>query len=504
MLSPAWVNTTSPIELLVSRACEASLHEPNYATHIEVAEYINEKKANNPRDAAMLIARLACNRNPHVALLALALLDTLVQQCGYPFHLQISTKEFLNELVRRFPDRPPPFPGPVMSRILETIQSWKDTICVESRWREDLSNIIDMHRLLMHKGYRFRHVPRAAPTASSSATAVAANLKSAAELEAEDREAQSAKLQELIRRGTPKDLLVAQEIMKSLAGADPTSQVDYRTQALSELERLESKVILLGEMLDNANMAGGERSVTGDVYEQVATILTASRPKIQKWISDAEAGEDDTESLDTLLQLNDQINTILGRYEAFRRGDYEAAANPVPSQYAAPTSLIDFDDPTPASSAPSSTANDLDALFGGLGGGVAVGSPPPTNPATRPPVPLSSPPQPQPETNAQLGGSIMLPSTPVQPGRMRQPGYFDAVSQSTARPPYFNGAVAQPLVHQQGTLNGAVLQQQQQPPYFNGTGLAQPQPQVQQPQRQPQQAAPPQGKDPFADLAGLF
>ncbi|KAJ7705302.1 VHS domain-containing protein [Mycena rosella] len=495
MLNPAWVASTSPIELLISRACDASLHEPNYALHIEVADYINEKKANNPRDAAMLVARLACNRNPHIALLALALLDTLVQSCGYPFHLQISTKEFLNELVRRFPDRPPPFPGPVMSRILETIQGWKDTICVESRWREDLSNIIDMHRLLMHKGYRFRHVPRAAPTASSSATAVAANLKSAAELEAEDREAQSAKLQELIRRGTPKDLLVAQEIMKTLAGADPTTQDTYRNQALSELERLESKVVLLGEMLDNANMAGGERSVTGDVYEQVATILTASRPKIQKWISDAEAAEDDFESLDTLLQINDQINTVLGRYDAFRSGDYAAAANPVPSQYATPTSLIDFDDPTPAPGASSSSAaNDLEALFGGGGGGlggvalsspphVGAGSPPPVNPATRP-APAQSPPL---QSQIQLGGSIMLPGTPTPgpgPGahmQMQLPGYFGATG--AARSPYFNG-------------NGVAHPQVQQP-----------QPQVQQPQqppRQQQQAPAPQGKDPFADLAGLF
>ncbi|KAJ7182614.1 VHS domain-containing protein [Mycena crocata] len=488
MLSPSWVSTTTPIELLVSRACDASLHEPNYALHIEVADYINEKKANNPRDAAMLIARLACNRNPHVALLSLALLDTLVQSCGYPFHLQISTKEFLNELVRRFPDRPPPFPGPVMSRILETIQGWKDTICVESRWRDDLSNIIDMHRLLMHKGYRFRHVPRAAPSASSSATAVAANLKSAAELEAEDREAQSAKLQELIRRGTPKDLLVAQEIMKTLAG-DPASQVDYRTQAMSELERLESKVVLLGEMLDNANVAGGERTVTGDVYEQVATILTASRPKIQKWISDAEAGEDDTESLDTLLQINDQINTVLGRYEAFQRGDYAAAASPVPDQFAAPTSLIDFDDPTPAASAPSAT-NDLDALFGmGMSSppvNLPTSSPPPVNPATRP-----SPPHPQQQTHAQLGGSIMLPSTPTpglaQPTRQPGlPGYFNGTS--AAQPPsYFNGAsLAQPVV---GQRVAQPMVPQQSPP------IAQP--------RQ-QQTPAPQGKDPFADLAGLF
>ncbi|KAK7050397.1 rRNA-processing arch domain-containing protein [Favolaschia claudopus] len=458
MLNPQWATTTTPIELLVSRACDASLHEPNYALHLEVATFINEKKANNPRDAAMLIARLACNRNPHVALLALALLDTLVQSCGYPFHLQISTKEFLNEL----------------------------TICTESRWREDLTNIIDMHRLLMHKGYRFRHVPRAAPTASSSATAVAANLKSAAELEAEDREAQSAKLQELIRRGTPKDLLVAQEIMKSLAGADPTNQVDYRSQALSELERLETKVVLLGEMLDNANMAGGERTVTGDVYEQVATILTASRPKIQKWISDAEASEDDSEALASYLQMNDQLNTVLSRYDAFKRGDFEAARNPVPSEYAAQaqaaSSLIDFDDPPPATGA----TNELESLFGGLGSAppvVPASSPPPVNRATHP-MP----------SQAQLGGSIVLPATPT-PGPAHTPiphqsgslGYFNPASTMRPQQPMYPGGTSIVPSHP----NGA-----QQPGYTNGAGV------VQQPPAQTVGA--PQGKDPFADLAGLF
>jgi ADP-ribosylation factor-binding protein GGA len=126
----------------------------------------------SPREAAMLIARLANNRNPHIAILALALLDTLVQSCGYAFHLQISTKEFLNELVRRFPERPPPFPGPVMSRILELIHGWKEGICAESRWKEDLGNIRDMHRLLTYKGYRFRDFARRQQEATSSVSAI--------------------------------------------------------------------------------------------------------------------------------------------------------------------------------------------------------------------------------------------------------------------------------------------------------------------------------------------
>lgn len=35
-----------PIDILITRACEPTLHEPNYALHLEVAEYINQKKAN--------------------------------------------------------------------------------------------------------------------------------------------------------------------------------------------------------------------------------------------------------------------------------------------------------------------------------------------------------------------------------------------------------------------------------------------------------------------------
>jgi ADP-ribosylation factor-binding protein GGA len=195
-------------------------------------------------------------------MLALSTIDTLSQSCGYSFHLQVATKEFLNELVRRFPERPPPYPGAVMQRILDVIAGWKEGICQDSRWKNDLGNIRDMHRLLTFKGYRFREVPRAGTVAAATD-----NLKSADELEEEDREAQSAKLQELIRRGTPRDLAAAQEIMKSLAGANPDAKPDYRGQALADLAKLEQKVVLLNELLDNFDTNRGERFASGDAYD---------------------------------------------------------------------------------------------------------------------------------------------------------------------------------------------------------------------------------------------
>jgi hypothetical protein len=55
--------------------------------------------------------------------------------------------------------------------------------------------------------------------------------------------------------------------MKALAGADPSAKPDYRSQALNELNKLEQKVILLNELLDNFDMARGEQFAQGDAYD---------------------------------------------------------------------------------------------------------------------------------------------------------------------------------------------------------------------------------------------
>ena len=40
-----WISA-SPVETLVARACDPSLSEPPFPVHLELAEYINKKKAN--------------------------------------------------------------------------------------------------------------------------------------------------------------------------------------------------------------------------------------------------------------------------------------------------------------------------------------------------------------------------------------------------------------------------------------------------------------------------
>lgn len=150
----------SQLQRFISAACSPENYEPNLALNLEICDLINSKKGSAPREAATAIVGYVNHRNPNVALLALSLLDICVKNCGYPFHLQISTKEFLNELVRRFPERPPIRSTRVQSRILEAIEEWRVTICDTSRYKEDLGFIRDMHRLLSYKGYMFPEVRR--------------------------------------------------------------------------------------------------------------------------------------------------------------------------------------------------------------------------------------------------------------------------------------------------------------------------------------------------------
>lgn len=216
------------------------------------------------------------------------LLDICVKNCGYAFHLQISTKEFLNELVRRFPERPPIRPSRVQMKILEAIEEWRMTICQTSRYKEDLGFIRDMHRLLSYKGYMFPEIRRedAAVLNPSDVRSWRVrvrydpadekqNLQSADEMEEEEKAAQSAKLQELIRRGGPEDLQEANRLMKVMAGYDTKHKTDYRAKAAEEVSKIQEKARLLEERLQN--FKDGDKVEEGDVFEVSSQCTSSSR-----------------------------------------------------------------------------------------------------------------------------------------------------------------------------------------------------------------------------------
>ncbi|OJJ02894.1 hypothetical protein ASPVEDRAFT_151488 [Aspergillus versicolor CBS 583.65] len=424
----------TPLQRAIRNACDLSHYEPNLALNLEVADLVNSKKGNAPREAAFDIVRLINSRNQNVSLLALALLDICVKNCGYPFHLQISTKEFLNELVRRFPERPAMRATRVQHRILESIEEWRQTICQTSRYKDDLGHIRDMHRLLLYKGYVFPEIRREDAAVLNPSD----NLRSAEEMEEEEREAQSAKLQELIRRGTPADLQEANRLMKVMAGYDNRHKTDYRAKAAEEVSKVQEKAKILEEMLQS--QAPGDRISEGDVFEELANALQSAHPKIQKM---CEEESEDPEAVRKLLEINDSIHRTIQRYKLVKTGDLEGATK-IPKGTLGTTtgvsknannelSLIDFDpEPSPNGDAQQAAqgSSSIESDLLGLSidepipsGGISLGQ---TSPPTSQ-IPQTSSAFQQ---NIDILGSLSSPqpasksSTPVP-----------AFSQATATPP---------------------------------------------------------------------
>jgi ADP-ribosylation factor-binding protein GGA len=215
------------------------------------------------------------------------------------------------------------------------------------------------------------------------------NLKSAEEMEEEEKAAQSAKLQELIRRGGPEDLQEANRLMKVMAGYDTRQKTDYRAKAAEEVGKVQQKARLLEERL--AEFKPGDKMTEGDVYEELASALQSAHPKIQKM---CEEESDDHEAVAKLLEINDSIHRTVERYKLMKMGDVEAASKIEKGTLGTSTgvnsanelSLIDFGGEetngasTTGPSADSQPGGLEDDLLGlsmgdnyGQGGGIALG-----------------------------------------------------------------------------------------------------------------------------------
>ncbi|KNE59087.1 hypothetical protein AMAG_03431 [Allomyces macrogynus ATCC 38327] len=314
----------SPIEGYIERACSPHRTDPDLALNLEICDLINAKGRTYPREAAMCLVRIISGRNQNSAMLALELLDICVKNCGYPFHLQLASKEFLNELVRRFPEKPPIFLPPTQRRILEFIQQWNVTLVQNGKYKRDLLHIADMYHLLLTKGYRF-------PGVAESAVAVMLqpneSLKSAEEMEEEEIAVKKAKLQELLRRASPADLEEANILMKELVGYDD-HRVDYKAKEMEELAKFEQKANVLDSMLQAASVPG---DLANDAVQELYTSCKAAQAKIVKLIEDRDDG-----NLDQLLALNDLLNRVIDRYMTIKRGRPAQQSQEPP----APISLI--------------------------------------------------------------------------------------------------------------------------------------------------------------------
>lgn len=341
------------------------------------------------------MVKLINQRDPLTSKLALQLLDNLVKNCGYPFHLQISRKEFLNELVKKFPERPTLRYNSVQRMILAQIEEWYQTICKTSKYKEDFGYIRDMHRLLVNKGYVFPEVK----VEDAAVLNPSDNLKTLDDIQKEEAIVHSAKLQELIRRGKPQDLQEANRLMKIMAGFKDTSQ-ENKKQVNDDVARLKRKADIFAEMLVTLEANGHGIDESNETLLELYGSIKSSQPIVSKIVEE----ETDEQYVHELLALNDTINQLVQKFQLMKNGQVEQAQGIHVGTKSAELNLIDFDDePAPAGTdeqgyndllsdlsnlaftdlaAAPGKVNPLD--FFGSGGSIALGTP---TPALQQPAP---------------------------------------------------------------------------------------------------------------------
>lgn len=184
--------------------------------------------------------------------LALSLLDSVVINCGYPAHLMVSKKDFLNRLVYRFPPQPDDTLDRCHYLIMSLIKKWSEALCQRSRYRDDFGNIRMMLALLKAKGFP---VPEVEPSAIDAIAGLEGpSLQTKEQLEAEERLVNETRLDELLHRGQPADLVAANALMKKLVGYSAKEEnggIEYNTAEARidhELNLLADKIDLLESM----------------------------------------------------------------------------------------------------------------------------------------------------------------------------------------------------------------------------------------------------------------
>lgn len=300
----------SPLLRKIQKACRQTLREPDLAASLDIADFINEKQGPNARDACITLVQLVNSRDTHTAVLAVSILNVLVRNCGYPVHLQVSRKEFLNQLVRRFPEHPSPHYSQLQRLILHAIEEWYQTFAKHGEYKREMSYIRDMHRLLSYKGYAF-------PKLDQKDLAVLQpkkELKTVRDIQKEQDIKQAAKLEELIRRGSPQDLLEANRLMKIMAGFKQDNVVYAKQVVNHELNKLKHKADIFDEMLSQTKSVSSDKDDTVNV---LYATLKSAYPKFQQLL---EEEEDDDKLVQNLTSFKYYVSQLLEEYKLIKAG----------------------------------------------------------------------------------------------------------------------------------------------------------------------------------------
>ncbi|XP_012777782.2 target of Myb1 membrane trafficking protein isoform X3 [Maylandia zebra] len=142
---------STPVGQRIERATSSSLPSEDWELNMEICDIINSSEE-GPKDALRAIKkRIVGNKNFKEVMLTLTVLETCMKNCGYRFHILVTTRDFIEGfLVRSIIPRNNP-PQILHDRVLGIIQAWADAF----RSSPDLTGVVSVYEDLRRKGLEF-------------------------------------------------------------------------------------------------------------------------------------------------------------------------------------------------------------------------------------------------------------------------------------------------------------------------------------------------------------
>ncbi|XWS70334.1 hypothetical protein CRYUN_Cryun03dG0039100 [Craigia yunnanensis] len=277
------------VNTMVERATSDLLIGPDWARNIEICDLLNHDPG-QVKDVVKSIKKRLGSKNPKVQLLALALLETIIKNCGDIVHMHVAERDVLHEMVKIVKKRPD---FHVKEKILTLIDTWQEAF---GGARARYPQYYVAYQELLRVGAVFP------PRTESSAPVF--TPPQTQPLPSYPQNIRNSDMQET---------------------AESSAESEFPTLSLTEIQNAQGIMDVLAEMLNALNPGNKEglrQEVIVDLVEQCRTY----KQRVVHLINSTS----DESLLCQGLALNDDLQRVLAKHEAIASGTSSQTDKPKP------------------------------------------------------------------------------------------------------------------------------------------------------------------------------
>lgn len=329
----------TPLGMKLNQSVSHGQSGLNFPLIMEVCDLINDTDT-GPKDAKAAFRKLLFgNKDYNQVIQTLAVLDACMKNCHKRFHKHIIQKEFLLDMVKLAQGGKSLPPSPVREKTLTLIQRWADAY----RGKEDLHVAAEIYDQLCSKGIEMPAinlddmVPMRTPTKANQPQNVTTGMPSASEARSTITPISEVVPQNVMP--TPQERYASQPATTDSAPDNALTQ-DEMAKIFSEADVVATNVQVLSDLLLNS-IPGQDKQENIDFITSLRDTLVKMQTRVMELLNNL-AGYNYVEMLIArMLQLNDDINNVITRYERYSR-QISAANNP--ESNTAPVSIAEVPD----------------------------------------------------------------------------------------------------------------------------------------------------------------